>query len=288
MTDLIHLADEIILQVVSNLTSLPFANLDPQAFQLNRTPLNKWPETLSSYAAKGRNFKDAIQTLSHTCPLLHALLTPTLCSHMSLISQERGDRFFHLSNTLWSTRDLADHIKTTHIRYASIKDLYFVFFLPNIHTVSIQGCLPPKNPGDLKYNSFRRPGISPVKVLHFTNCGLSEKPLAWVLSWPRALREFWYEVADSLWKEFSFDDPLPNDFSCAGVRQALSSQKKSLQIFAFTRFHRPNCMPLSRVPPIDLHDFERLQDFRTYYHFVNGNTDVQKVLLPRNLESLEI
>ncbi|KAH9206165.1 hypothetical protein DL95DRAFT_469858 [Leptodontidium sp. 2 PMI_412] len=162
MADLIHLTDELLLQIFSNLAS--------------------WADTLTFHDVNARNFNDQIRILAHTCKRLHDLLSPVLYKHLSLISQGRGPRFDHLSNVLWANRDLAPHIKTIHIGNASIKDLYFIFFLPSIHTVSVQGFLPPKNADDQKFNSFRRPGTSPVQVLHFTKCGLSELPLAWVLS----------------------------------------------------------------------------------------------------------
>lgn len=90
MANLIHLADELLLQIFSNLASLPLATLELPVLQLNDTPLNRWADTLASHAVNTRNFNDQIRIVPNTCKRLHDLLSPVLYKHLSLISQERG------------------------------------------------------------------------------------------------------------------------------------------------------------------------------------------------------
>ncbi|KAL2069418.1 hypothetical protein VTL71DRAFT_14097 [Oculimacula yallundae] len=265
MADLIHLADEILVQIFSNLKGVP---------KLDQSPWDKWTEAATSRAIHDRNSNDDIRSLAHTCKRLHDLLTTTLYKHVSLISREGIDCFtfpIHCGLTETSPDTSRLFMSGTYLSKTS-----------------------PHHPDDQRFNSFRRPGTSSVQIIHFTKCGLSEKPLVWVLSWPKALIEFYYKVDDTAWMEFSFEHSDTNLFSWASVRQALSSQRNSLETFVITQFPRIHDLqqaaptPWHNNSPIDLSEFTYLRYLRSCASFVNFRDNFRPNSLPKMLEKLEI
>ncbi|KAI1319890.1 hypothetical protein F5Y16DRAFT_93637 [Xylariaceae sp. FL0255] len=236
-----------------------------------------------------RLFTRDLKSLSYTCRRLHRVTSVLLYAQIPLLY--RDDRKTEaLIETLDNHQDLTSLLKIVHVNVERFHDppidFHSLFFLPNIQELSIKGC----NAWDgWDGDKAARVGTSSVQVLRLLKCGAHETPLTEMLSWPRNLKELWYDVEQGEW-DGHYEGDEATGFSCTAVARAMSSLVGSLEKFVFSR------------PPLDheglgystllnLRSFEKLKSLWIYHVFlVAWESEEAKVWehFPRSLEELDV
>jgi hypothetical protein len=166
-----------------------------------------------------------------SCKRLHNVLTPTLYSYIPLTDDNvyRKRQLPVVLQVLQNNEELQNYITCAHAKAGDTIDFQNFFWMPNMKTLSISDC----NAWEaMQWEDQNHVGISEVKVLHLRNCGAHEAPLAEILSWPRALKELWYDAEQGEWSG-RYGDQDPVEFTCAAVGRALAPQAASLEKLVF-------------------------------------------------------
>ncbi|KAI1776087.1 hypothetical protein F4818DRAFT_370275 [Hypoxylon cercidicola] len=237
----------------------------------------------------------SLHSVALTCHRLHDIAITRLHHYIPLMTDVGRSELF--LSALGTSRDSAARVKFVDINamipsHGAI-DVRCLFSLPNVHTLCI------RNFHTRYYRESLPEGLyvrsSPVKVLKLIGCGVSTTFLGQVLSWPRALKEFWYERTqdDSRdivrgWPPESLE---PLDFSCTSLVTAMSSQADSLEKFVLAR--QPHChREIYRYEDDDalkLRNFKKLKSLFVDYEFLDKFHMLYLwELLPESLEELEV
>lgn len=110
-----------------------------------------------------------------------------------------------------------------------------------------------------------------------------------LLSWPKALKELWYEVNQGEWDEH-YQEPGAQVFTCWAISRALAPLAGSLEKLTFTRTNK-YYKRFFYNGAIDLRDCEKLKELRTFYALLVGGHELQEDIwtnIPKNLESWEV
>ncbi|KAI1404600.1 hypothetical protein F4819DRAFT_112499 [Hypoxylon fuscum] len=276
MGQLLNLADEILLEIVSHLAPTSPAPLSDHPFFLEE---------------KNEAAIEQIETLfsvTLTCRQLHRVAIGRLYRHI----HASWERAYVLLYTLRNSQHLSVHVRSIDITVdKGGLDIWEPFSYPNIDTI----CLRDLN-GSYSWYSKEDclPFTSPVRVLKLIRCRTAEDTLARILSCPKALKELWYDLDG-----WSDEAPGPSDrytttdegFSCAAVERALQNQADHLEKFVFTD-SRKSRVNNAYGDVLDIHHYSKLKSLCLNDVFLKGVVDVDNVdvweRLPKSLQELEV
>ncbi|CAJ2507856.1 Uu.00g090420.m01.CDS01 [Anthostomella pinea] len=280
MARLTDLSDELIVEIISYLTPHQRASF------MNGQPFYHWPEQLDKHNEAIMASIQDLQALSTACRRLYLIATEALYDYIPLSSNaERSEK---LISTLDNNEDLTVYVRCVDVdvkRYGGMLQFTSLFWLPNVHTISIRGF-------DLwepwEWEDDAHVGASPVQVLRLLECGAHEKPLTQMLSFPKALRELWYEVNQVEWDGHYGDNDAPG-FTCAAVERAMANQVGSLEKVVFTR-PTPDHEGIGYEDQLDVRQYERLKVLHVNQVFLTSLEPDVPVWehLPKSLEELEV
>lgn len=139
-----------------------------------------------------------------------------------------------------------------------------------------------------EFKDYLHNRTSPVEILRLIECGALEEPLFAVLSWPRKLKELYYDVEQAKWcGDFEDEEPW-TQWSSVPFVNALQPHKGSLKSLSFTRHVPLYNEGLDCGPPAHLADFTSLTTLNIYHIFLTGDENEGEAWkrLPRNPEQL--
>ncbi|KUJ12543.1 uncharacterized protein LY89DRAFT_688211 [Mollisia scopiformis] len=274
MANLSTLPDEILLQILTYLTPAPLT--------LSSKPHAYWPAYLSKHRESTLPQTKDIASLAHTSSHLYSILYASLHSTLHLSNASSPAKLWD-SITLNGRLGLS--ITSAHISSISPENCVFIFFLPNIRSIYLSGWSDWEtfDPEDDSLN-----GDSPITHLYLSNCGAFEAPLKQVLSWPRELKELWFEASQGEW-EGHLEGEEAVGFTCSAISRALEPLAASLEKLVFTRVD-PGHEGLFITDGIDLRKFEKLRELKTFEMLLVGYDSQHGMWknLPSGLESLEV
>ncbi|KAL2011249.1 hypothetical protein VTN00DRAFT_3967 [Thermoascus crustaceus] len=284
MARLLDLPDELILSILSILVQ------DYAASQKLST-FNNWAREYEQTSTEAHQLAQQLYSLPLSCRRLANIVTSFLYRDVWLNRCCRGDCWKHprleqSTRSLRDNRNLGQFIVSVAVPCGkSITSVLPLFWLPNIHTLTLFNFEDEKAPG---FEDYSHEGTSPVKVLCLIECCAEEAPLAAVLSWPQKLDELHYDVEQYEWSETREAMTL-RDWECDTLVRSLQPQKESLQCLTFTRAS-PEGDRLRSVRTVNLKNFVFLKTLRIYQVFLISHErfPLPWARLPRNLEVLEI
>ncbi|RYP24522.1 hypothetical protein DL765_000542 [Monosporascus sp. GIB2] len=288
MAQLLDLPTEILLKIISNLA----AHNQPDS--LDHVPFYCWVEALMEQDEEAQEQITWLRPVSASCRRLYDVCFRALYSYIPLDWSSSGAPSMRLLQALGNDQSPLVHVRCLHIDVKSCSALgfYKVFWLPNVRIVSLRRFT---NRQALGWDGHDHVGTSPVEVLRLIECGAHEEALAEVLSWPKALKELWYDIEQAYWDGHYWSGyrpgPAAYQFTCAAVERAMKSQANSLERLVLTRQRRPY-QGLGYSFPINLSDFTRLRRLSIYHVFLVGrycgDGELLRKQLPRSLNELEV
>ncbi|KAE8445144.1 hypothetical protein EG329_013746 [Mollisiaceae sp. DMI_Dod_QoI] len=275
MTSLTELPGELLLHIVSY--------LEPDPPALTSRPFPWWPIYLGTHLDIAHQRNKNIKSLAHTCKHLYDILFPAIHSQIRLRGATNSGKLY---DAIESNGRLGQSIVTAHLNGGFTFDSFcFIFFLPNISTIYLKDWSEweLENEPDA---SLR--GASPVTSLYLINCGALEEPLKELFSWPKALKELWFQTEQVEWEGHS-EDQDASGFTCSAVSRALAPLSRTLEKLVLTR-KDPDHEGLFYSDAIDLSGFGKLKELITFHVLLVGYAAGEGIRrnLPRSLESLEV
>ncbi|KAL7625430.1 hypothetical protein AAE478_004650 [Parahypoxylon ruwenzoriense] len=285
MTRLLELSDEILLEILSYLQpNPPVPSYGRPFFCLSST----------IYAENKADLKRVklLYRVALACRRLYNIATSALYRHIPLTTD------FHRScdfvNAMREQPHLLIHVRSIDILASmNLYPLYLpgIFWLPNLHTI----CLRNFNGlhGWFFYNQDHV-RTSPVQILRLIDCGARGEALSQVLSWPKSLKELYYEAEEAHWEEPYRGAEAPR-FSCAAVERAMAIQADCLEKLVFTRSARDKRRrghPGAGHDILDVRRYKKLKSLCTDRVFLEGpySEEDTKVWehVPESLQELEV
>ncbi|KAI4868343.1 hypothetical protein F4820DRAFT_137431 [Hypoxylon rubiginosum] len=186
-----------------------------------------------------RGVLDLEQRSKVALELARSLLSVALtCHRLCDIAIKKLHHYVPLYNDGERSRKLLSVLETrghlfSRVRFVDVKatapglgsiDARCLFWLPNIHTLCIRNFHMLNSWDPLSHQHVRS---SPVQVLNLTGCEVSAELLAEVFSWPKTLKELWYDDWTRTDKDWvagpARQSPEPLDVTCNNLVQAMSS-----------------------------------------------------------------
>ncbi|OTB05818.1 hypothetical protein M426DRAFT_21553 [Hypoxylon sp. CI-4A] len=228
---LLELPDEILLHIFEIFEPRP----TPLPHPSFRYPFSLWSHILDrDDRLKLRFCSGRLYPLLLVCRRLHNVASEVLHRHIPLGIEHwwKPNSFVRL--LLLQTPRV--HLVTWQLRsinifarsFAATYKIPVLFACERIHTICIRNIAPVQYPmlRDLqRFNAFR----SPVKILRLIDCDIRPTFLNAMLSWPKALEEFWCHIR--LMPEVVGDENIPNHVN---IMEALTQQRHSLKRLVFT------------------------------------------------------
>ncbi|KAI1391179.1 uncharacterized protein F4822DRAFT_176925 [Hypoxylon trugodes] len=222
VVNILSLSDEILLEIISYLRPIP-----PPLNASIKTglPFFLWTRIIeqADWIASERSF--TLNALASTCRRFYNVTLGTLYRHIPLFSLSTSTDLFLKS--LQQYNHLSTYIRSVSIYAAEdphvSRGMLDVFWLPNIHTICLHGW----DRDDFynrHYDYKDRLGTSTVQVLRLVACTPDDDGLSYVLRYPKALKEFWYDSS-----------------TFGSVSQAVTNQADSLEKIVYTTIE---CSPV--------------------------------------------
>ncbi|KAI0840223.1 hypothetical protein F5Y06DRAFT_251606 [Hypoxylon sp. FL0890] len=280
MPHLLDLSDELVLEIVSHLRPTP--PLTPES-PSNR-PFFIWANVVLAASKDGFKLASVLRSVALVCRRLHNVAVEALYRHIPLSTEIEPSKTFisgisqhpHLSNHIRSV----DILCGRHEVMVGIKDL---FWLPNIHTICVRNC-GPVDWHSYAFQNLHHVRTSPVQILRLIACRLGERPLCQIVSWPKALKEFWYEAAKEV-------GGVPDVINCTFLQRALAIHAECLEKFVLTT-HEIFYNVVGGA--VDLRNYSRLRSLCSQRPFLLNyppdDKDNNKAWerLPKSLQELEV
>ncbi|RYO84368.1 hypothetical protein DL766_007655 [Monosporascus sp. MC13-8B] len=302
MAQLLDLPDEILLKVISNLA----AHHQPDS--LDHVPFYHWVETLMQQDEQAQEQITWLRPVSASRRRLYDVCIGALYSYIPLVGRpgrpSSDAPSMRLLRALGNDQSPLAHVRCLHIdvKSYSAPGFYKAFWLPSVRIVSLRRFV---NREALEWDGHDHVGTSPVEVLRLIGCGAHEEALAEVLSWPKALKELWYDIDQAYWDGLYWNGHSPgpesHEFTCGAAERAMKSQANSLErlrlhqieasiyhIFLVGRYSEDEELLWDQLPR-SLNELEVFfDDDGVYLDFLEGPTSPdQQVWLRGFLESIK-
>ncbi|KAI1377389.1 hypothetical protein F4677DRAFT_416235 [Hypoxylon crocopeplum] len=209
MVGLLGLPAEVLFEVLFQLQFDP----PPLPIAEHHLPFFCWPYHIEITDDVHCEWAKRLFAVALVCRRLNHIADAALYNHVPLSVSSRDSRWF--LRTSLETPDLGTLVRSVHIVARGWSqpaiDIRPLFWLPNITTLCISR-LELMNAWELEDNDRSR--MSTVRVLKLLKSAVAEEPLRQMLSWPSALREFWYDVNLYKWVEEDDDDDDDDNYDC--------------------------------------------------------------------------
>lgn len=269
MARIVDLPNENLLQIASHLSA-------PTLF-LSNGPFFLWTQALKEHASTTNAVNKDIKSLIMCCRKLYAGLSQLLYDQIPSLSIPRLQ---NLERTLQTQPGLARNITFVDVADYDLDLLdhvQFFFWLPSIKSICLTGFCAWR-PLGLK-SKF---GTSPVEKLYLRECGAHDQALTEMFSWPRKLKELWFE-----WECYRGQ----NDYlTSRAVASAALVQAENLEKLVITR-DGPGESRVRNDSQYTLNGtkLQRLRELCISKHYLVGEYDTSCWdEIPPNIESLEI
>ncbi|XXH00291.1 hypothetical protein Hte_006633 [Hypoxylon texense] len=288
MVNLLDLPNELLQEIVSYLQPHPPDPIHGRPYHHGVTELGKRSRAALKLAR-------SLILVALTCRRLRDIAVERLQRYVPLYTD--GERSRILLSVLATRGQVFSHVRFVDVKATApgygLMDTRSLFWLPNIHTLCIRNF-------DLleswDHISYEHVCSSPVQVLKLIGCNVSGEHLHEVFSWPKALKELWYNDWTRRYERdwipgIGWPSEIPEFLKadCYWLVRAMSTQADSLEKFVFTRQRNSYFLHDDDCDALDVRNFKKLKCLFVDHALLAGySRSSLRRRLPESLEELEV